>query len=154
MTDLTPQQLDAQKLAEACGATMYERDNAAQALGITLEEIRPGYAHMKMSVRKDMINSLNVCHGGMIFLLADTAFGYACNSHNQVTMALGCSIDYVNPAHLGDELIAIAVECSLSDRTGVYDITVTNQDSDVIAHFRGRSYRTTGEVIRSLEIEL
>jgi acyl-CoA thioesterase len=154
MTDAMPQEIDAQKLAEACGAAMYERDYAAQALGITLAEIRPGYARMQMTVRKDMVNGHDIGHGGMIFALADTAFAYACNSRNLVTVASGCSIDFVNPARLGDELTAIGVERSLSGRTGVYDITVTNQTGAVIAHFRGRSYRIQGEVIPGLEIEL
>lgn len=154
MAEPSPQQLDAQKLAEACGSAMYERDYAAQALGITLEEIRPGYARMKMRVRKDMVNGHDICHGGMTFTLADTTFAYACNSRNQVTVASAASIDFVGPARLADELTAVGVERSLSGRTGVYDITVTDQQGGLIAHFRGRSYRIAGEVIRPLEIEL
>jgi acyl-CoA thioesterase len=145
---------EAQRLAEACGAAMYDRDYAAQALGIHLAEIRPGYACMKMRVRKDMVNGHDICHGGMTFALADTAFAYACNSRNQVTVASGCTIDYVTPSHLHDELTAVGIERSLSGRVGIYDVTVSNQKGEVIAHFRGRSYRITGEVIQSLEIEL
>lgn len=144
----------AQKLADACGAAMYERDYAAQMLGIVLDEINAGYARMSMSVRKDMVNGHDICHGGITFTLADTAFAYSCNSRNLVTVASGCSIEFSSPARLADRLTAVAEERSLSGRTGIYDITVTNQDGVVIAYFRGRSYRIQGQVVPGLEIEL
>jgi acyl-CoA thioesterase len=140
-----------QSIAEACGAAMHERDYAAQALEIRLTAIRPGHARMTMTVRKDMVNGHDICHGGMIFTLADTAFAYACNTRNHVTVASGCMIDFVAPARLGDVLTAEAEERSLSGRTGVYDITVTNQRRDLIALFRGNSYRIKGHVIPGTE---
>ena len=140
-----------QSIAEACSAAMHERDYAAQALGIQLTAIRPGHARMTMTVRKDMVNGHDICHGGMIFTLADTAFAYACNSRNHVTVASGCMIDFVAPARLDDVLTAEAEERSLSGRTGVYDITVTNQRRELIALFRGNSYRIKGHVIPSSE---
>lgn len=137
---------DPQALAELAGKTMYERDPASRALGMTLDEIRPGYARMSMPVRADMLNGHATCHGGYIFMLADSAFAFACNSHNFVTVGAGCSIDYLSPGREGDLLTAEAVEQALSGKTGVYDIVVTNQDGRKIALFRGKSHRVSGHV--------
>jgi acyl-CoA thioesterase len=138
--------MDAQALAELAGKTMYERDPATQSLGIALAEIRPGYARMTMTVRPDMLNGHQSCHGGYIFLLADSAFAFACNSHNFVTVGAGCTIDYVAPGRAGDVLSAEGVEQAIAGKTGVYDITVRNQDNKVIALFRGKSHRVAGLV--------
>jgi acyl-CoA thioesterase len=135
-----------QALAELAGKTMYERDPASQALGMTLDEIRPGYARMSMPVRSDMLNGHCTCHGGYIFMLADSAFAFACNSHNYNTVGAGCSIDYLAPSQEGDVLNAEAVEQALLGKTGVYDITVTNQEGRKIALFRGKSHRVSGHV--------
>jgi acyl-CoA thioesterase len=135
-----------QALAELAGKTMYERDPASQALGMLLIEIRPGYARMSMPVRSDMINGHGTCHGGYIFMLADSAFAFACNSHNFNTVGAGCSIDYVAPAREGDLLTAEALEQALLGKTGIYDITVTNQDGRKIALVRGKSHRVAGHV--------
>ncbi len=137
---------DPQALAELAGKTMYERDPASQALGMTLDEIRPGYARMSMPVRTDMLNGHRTCHGGYIFMLADSAFAFACNSHNFNTVGAGCSIDYLAPARDGDLLTAVAVEQALAGKTGVYDIVVTNQEGRTIALFRGKSHRVGGMV--------
>ena len=137
---------DAQTLAELAGKTMYERDQATQALGMTLDEIRPGYARMSMPVRADMLNGHATCHGGYIFMLADSAFAFACNSHNFNTVGAGCSIDFLAPGRAGDMLAAEAVEQALAGKTGVYDVTVTNQDGSTIALFRGKSHRVGGMV--------
>lgn len=137
----------AQALAERAGRAMYERDPASQTLGMALDEIRPGYARMSMTVRPDMLNGHATCHGGFIFSLADSAFAFACNSHNQVTVGAGCSIDYLAPGREGDRLIAEAVEVSLSGKTGIYDIKVSNQEGRTIALFRGKSHRVTGHVV-------
>ncbi len=153
MTESSSPQFTPQQIAEACGAAMYERDYAAQMLGIVLEEIRPGYAKMSMTVRKDMVNGHDICHGGMIFSLADTAFAYSCNSRNRVTVASACTIDFVGAARLGDTLSALAQERSLNRRTGIYDITVTTQKNALVAHFRGRSHRIRGDVVPELENE-
>jgi acyl-CoA thioesterase len=137
---------NSQALAELAGKTMYERDPASQALGMLLDEIRPGYARMSMPVRRDMINGHGTCHGGYIFMLADSAFAFACNSYNLNTVGAGCSIDYVAPAREGDLLTAEATEQALLGKTGIYDITVTNQEGRKIALFRGKSHRVAGHV--------
>jgi acyl-CoA thioesterase len=138
--------VEPQALAELAGKTMYERDPASQALGMTLDEIRPGYARMSMRVRGDMLNGHATCHGGYIFMLADSAFAFACNSHNFNTVGAGCSIDYLAPGREGDVLVAEAVEQALQGKTGVYDIKVTNQDGRTVALFRGKSHRVSGMV--------
>jgi acyl-CoA thioesterase len=140
-------QSDPQALARLAGKTMYERDPASQRLGMTLDEIRPGYARMSMRVREDMLNGHGTCHGGYIFMLADSAFAFACNSHNFNTVGAGCSIDYLSPGRAGDVLTAEAVEQALSGKTGVYDIVVTNQEGRKVALFRGKSHRVNGVVV-------
>ena len=143
---LTP--AEAQAMAEATAEAMWARDRAAQALGIKIVRVAPGAALLTMAVRPDMVNGHHICHGGMIFSLADTAFAYACNSHNHTTVAAGCAIEFVAPAHEGDLLTALAEERALAGRTGTYDITVTNQHGSIVALFRGKSYRIKGTVIR------
>ena len=138
---------DPQRLAELAGKTMYERDPASQALGMTLDVIRPGYARMRMRVREDMLNGHGTCHGGYIFMLADSAFAFACNSHNFNTVGAGCTIDYLAPGRAGDVLVAEAVEQALSGKTGVYDVVVTDQDGRKVALFRGKSHRVAGHVV-------
>ena len=138
---------DPQALAELTAQTMYANDPASQALGAHIVSVAPGQASMSMSVRADMLNGHKTCHGGFIFALADSTFAFACNSRNAVTVAAGCSIDYLAPAFEGDLLTAHAAEYSLSGRTGVYDVDVTNQDGKRIAVFRGRSYRIKGQVV-------
>ena len=137
---------DAQMLAELAGRTMFERDPASQALGMLLAEIRPGYARMTMTVRADMLNGHATCHGGYIFMLADSAFAFACNSHNLSTVGAGCTIDYLAPGRAGDVLVAEATEQALQGKTGVYDVTVKTADGRTIALFRGKSHRISGTV--------
>jgi acyl-CoA thioesterase len=103
-----------------------------------------------MPVRPDMLNGHDMCHGGFMFLLADSAFAFACNSYNQNTVASACHIDFLAPARLGDVLEAEAIERSRSGRTGVYDITVRIRGGKTVALFRGKSYRIEGEVIEGL----
>lgn len=146
---LTP--AEAQALAEATAAAMWERDRAAQALGMTIVRVAPGRALLTMQVRSDMVNGHHICHGGMIFSLADTAFAYSCNSYNRNTVASACNIDFLSPAKEGEMLEAEAVEQSLSGRTGVYDITVRTAQGRTVALFRGKSYRINGEVIAGLQ---
>ncbi|QJE00542.1 hydroxyphenylacetyl-CoA thioesterase PaaI [Massilia forsythiae] len=136
-----------QRLAELAGKTMYERDPASRALGMTLDAIRPGYARMSMPVRADMLNGHGSCHGGYIFMLADSAFAFACNSHNANTVGAGCSIDYLAPGREGDLLSAEAVEQALAGKTGVYDVTVRNGEGRAIALFRGKSHRVAGTLV-------
>lgn len=139
---MTPEQL-----ASACSAEMHKTDYAAQGMGIRIEETRPGYARLSMTVRKDMLNGHGMCHGGFIFALSDTAFAHACNSYNRVTVASGCSIEYVAPGFLDDTLTAVAQERQRKGRTGVYDITVYNQNNEELAFFRGKSYQIKGTLL-------
>lgn len=126
---------------------LYTRDTATRALGIRLVAVSPGRVSVAMTVRADMLNGHRICHGGMVFALADSAFAFACNSHGEVTVAAGVSIEFLAPAHEGDELLAEAVELQRSaQRTGFYDITVTNQHGERIALFRGRSHRIGGRI--------
>ncbi len=141
----------AQSLAEATAAAMWTRDRAAQALGMRIDAVRPGYARLTMTVRPDMVNGHHICHGGMIFSLADTAFAYACNSYNKNTVASACHIDFLAPGKEGETLEAEAIEQSQSGRTGVYDVTVRSASGRTIALFRGKSYRISGEVIAGLQ---
>ena len=138
---------EAQALAERVAAQMYARDSATRELGMKLVSVRPGQAELVMPVRTDMLNGHAICHGGFIFTLADSAFAYACNSYNLMTVASGCAIEFVAPAHKGDVLTAIARERSVTGRTGVYDIEVTNQRGETVAYFRGKSYRIKGHVV-------
>jgi acyl-CoA thioesterase len=145
------QDTPAQTLADAVAAAMWPRDQTALALGMALVRIQPGYALLRMPVRADMLNGHQMCHGGMLFTLADSAFAYACNSYNKNTVASACHIDFVAPAKAGDVLEAEAVERSLSGRTGVYDVTLRQRDGKIVALFRGKSYRIDGEVIAGLQ---
>ena len=138
---------EAQSLAEHVVERMFANDRASQSLGMAISEIRPGGAKLTMTVRSDMVNGHAICHGGFIFALADSAFAFACNSYNFNTVAQGCSIEYLAPARQNDVLTAVAQERSLSGRTGVYDIEVTNQRGETIALFRGKSYRIKGHII-------
>lgn len=138
---------DPQALAEATARVMFERDAASQALGMQVVAVGAGYAKLTMPVRSDMLNGHKTCHGGFIFALADSAFAFSCNSHNLNTVAAGCSIDYLRPGREGDVLTAEAVEQSRSSKTGVYDVTVTNQDGVRVALFRGKSHQIKGEVL-------
>ena len=138
---------DAQALAERVGARMFADDRASAALGMRVTSIAPGRAEMTMTVRDDMLNGHRICHGGFIFLLADSTFAFACNSYNRNTVAQGCSIDYLAPVHEGDVLHAIGVERSRTGRTGVYDIEVRDQHGKTVALFRGKSYRIDGHIV-------
>jgi acyl-CoA thioesterase len=135
-----------QQVADA----MHARDHAALALDIKIVAVNLGSATVSMAVRQDMVNGHDICHGGYMALLCDTAFAYACNSYNFNTVASGFSIEILAPAKLGDTLVAIAVEQAQRGRQGVYDIKLTNQSGDIIALFRGKSARIAGEVIQTI----
>lgn len=139
---ITPQQL-AERAAEA----LFAGDKASQSLGIRIVEVRPGYAKLSMLVRSDMVNGHRICHGGLVFTLADSSFAFACNSYNESTVAAAASIDFLTPSYEGDELTAVAAEVWRSRRNGIYEITVTNQKGARIALFRGRSARIEGHVV-------
>ncbi len=133
--------LDPQTVAERVGSGMFAEDAASQALGMQVEAMAPGYAKLSMRVRADMLNGFKICHGGFITTLADSAFAFACNSANKLTVAAAIAVDFVAPAREGDRLTAEARELSLAGRTGLYDVTVVNQRGDTIALLRGRSHR-------------
>ena len=135
------------ELAQACAESMYARDNAAHGLGIRIESAGPGQSRVTMPVLGHMLNGHAVCHGGFIFALADTAFAYACNSRNAVNLAQGCSIDFISPAREGDVLTATAEQHHQFSRTGLYDVTVARASGEVVARFRGRSYRVRGIIL-------
>ncbi len=139
--------MTSQEIAEAVLAGMWANDRASKALGMDVLHIGPGSATVAMTVREDMINGFDICHGGLLSTLADSCFAFACNSYNEMTVASGFSLDIVAPARLGDRLKAVAKEVSLAGRTGVYDITITNQADALIAVFRGRSYRIKGKPV-------
>lgn len=136
-----------QHLAERTAAAMWERDSASNALGMRLVGVAPGRAELAMKVRGDMVNGHAICHGGLVFTLADSAFAYACNSYNAVTVANDCAIEFLAPAREGDVLTAVAQEQAQVGRNGVYDIAVRNQDGTLIAVFRGKSTRIKGHVV-------
>lgn len=137
----------AQTLAERVRDAMWARDRASKALGMAIVDVGPGSAVLTMTVREDMLNGLDVCHGGLIATLADSAFAYACNACNVATVASGFDVNLLAPARLGDVLSARASEVSRSGRTGVYDIEVHNQQGQRIAVFRGRSYAMKGQAV-------
>jgi acyl-CoA thioesterase len=126
-------------------AELIERDDrASRSLGIALEEIRPGYARLAMVVAEHMLNAQDVCHGGLVFALADSSFGYACNTHNQRALAANCAIEFLAPAHAGDRLTAEATEVTRAGRSSVYDVRVTDQHRRTIALFRGKAVSVKG----------
>lgn len=139
--------VDTLALAKAAAEVMWREDNASKWLGMKIEEVRPGYARLSMTVTANMVNGHNLCHGGLIFTLADSTFAFACNSHNQRAVAAGCAIEFLAPAFLGDVLTAEGVEQALRGRTGVYDMKVTNQKSELIAVFRGKSATIKGLLV-------
>jgi acyl-CoA thioesterase len=134
-------------LAERSAQALFANDHASRSLGIGIEAVGPGFARLRMTVRADMLNGHGTCHGGMVFALADSAFAAACNTHNAVTVAAAAAIDFLAPAHLGDELTAEAREQWRSKRSGIYEIRVVNQRGEPIALFRGRSHRVGGEIV-------
>lgn len=150
---MTTDTLTPQQVADHVREHMFARDRAAQHLGMQITAMGPGTATLTMSVRPEMLNGFDICHGGYITTLADTAFAYACNSYNELTVASGLSVDFVAPGRGGDVLTAAGKEVSLTGRTGVYDVTVSNQRGEVVAVFRGRSYRMKGKPAVPLQAE-
>ncbi|MRI33621.1 phenylacetic acid degradation protein PaaD [Endozoicomonas sp. OPT23] len=138
---------DARRLAEQCAETMFAEDLVSQNLGMKIEQVSPGCSVVVMEVRQDMVNGHDTCHGGMIFSLADSAFAFACNSFNEVAVAAHCSIDFIRPAFRGDLLTAKASVVYQGKRTGIYEISVFNQDDKLIARFQGNSARLNKPVV-------
>lgn len=134
------------EIAQRCAASMWNKDKASQALGIEVSVAAVGAATASMTVRDDMVNGFDVCHGGLVFALADTAFAFACNAYDEQTVAASCQIEFLRPAILGDELLATASEDHRGRKTGYYTVKVHNQDDELVALFRGRS-GSKGKVI-------
>ncbi|WP_347876711.1 hydroxyphenylacetyl-CoA thioesterase PaaI [Actinomadura sp. 7K534] len=131
---------DAAEVARRCAETMYAKDKVAQDLAMQISEISPGRARLRMTIGDTMVNGHGIAHGGYVFLLADSGFAYACNSHDAVTVAASADVVFVAPARTGDVLEAAAVERTRYGRSGIYDVTVRRvSDGEVIAEFRGGS---------------
>lgn len=139
--------LNTQQIAQACIDTMWAGDRASQSMGMTIVAVEPDTAIVSMVVTADMVNGHNTCHGGFIFTLADSAFAFACNSQNLIAVASGARIEFVAPAFLGDTLFAKACVVSQGKRSGVYDVTVRNQNDKIVALFRGNSARIGGALV-------
>ena len=137
--------MTAQQIADAVGEQMFARDRASQAMGMRIVAISEGAAFLEMTVRDDMLNGFDICHGGFITTLADSAFAFACNSSGEMTVAAGLTVDLLAPARAGDVLTARAFEVLQQGRTGLYDIAVTNQRGEQVALVRGRAHRIKGQ---------
>ena len=137
----------AQQIAERTREVLWRDDFASQALGMEFLELRPGYAKLAIVVRRDMLNGFGLCHGGLLTTFGDTAMAFASNSHNEMAVATHIAIDFVAPARLDDRLIAEAREVARTKRTGVYDMTVTNQHGSLVAMLRGRVQRIPGKAV-------
>ena len=136
----------AQRLAEACAEAMWAEDRASQGLGMAVERVAPGEAVLSMTIREDMTNGHGICHGGFIFTLADSAFAFACNTHDQRTVAQHCAVTFLRPGRCGERITAHAVERSREGRSGIYDVTVRRTaDRAVVAEFRGKSRTITSD---------
>ena len=141
-------EMDARELSRRVGEAMWATDTASKdTLGMELLACEPGRAVLRMEVKELHLNGHRICHGGFIFTLADSTFAFACNSHNQVTVAAGCSIEFLQPGQLGDVLTCEGVEQVLQGRHGIYDMTVRNQRGEVVALFRGKSTSIKGTVL-------
>ena len=145
---------DKDQLAHAVCEGIYPRDKAAQSLGVEILEAANGHATARMTVREDMLNFHGTCHGGFLYALAGSVFAYVINSDNRAAVVQSGSISYTRPAHLGDVLTAFAKVVSLTGRTGIYDVEITNQNGEVVALFRGQSRKVKGESVPGLNARL
>jgi acyl-CoA thioesterase len=136
-----------QQLAQRTADFLFAHDQMSRSLGMKIVHVAAGRASLSMVVRADMLNGHGSCHGGVLFSLADTAFAFACNTYNALTVAAGATIDFLLPAKQGDELTAVATELWRSRRSGVYDVTVINQRQECVALFRGRSHQLDAKVL-------
>lgn len=147
MQDRMASETDRQRTAERAVEALWRGDAASRGLGMIIESCGPGRATVTMRVRSDMVNGHRICHGGLIFALADSAFAFACNSYGDNTVAAGASIDFLAPGREGDVLRAVATERWRAGRSGLYEIEVRNQRDEMVALFRGRSHRVAGRLI-------
>jgi|TARA_R110002095_G_scaffold66216_2_gene56069 acyl-CoA thioesterase len=134
-------------LARRCAEAMFARDEASRALGIELLEIAPGHAVMQMSIKPWMANGDGICHGGLLFSLADSTMAFASNSRNEVYVAVSTSIEFLSPGRMGETVRATATEAHRAGRTATYNVAVTDSSGAPIAQFLGRTYRVSGNVI-------
>ena len=140
-------QPDKDKLAKEVVAHMMENDRFSQWLGIELLEIREGYSRIRMTIRPEMVNGFGIIHGGIAFSLADSAFAFACNNRNRLSVALDTSINFIKPVHTADILTAEARELHNGKSTGLYHINIHNQHDHLVAQFKGLCYRTDKSLI-------
>ena len=140
-------------LARACADAMWKEDDASKGLGMEIVEVREGRATLAMTVKPHMVNGQRIAHGGFVFLLADSAFAFACNSHNERAVAAQCDISFIKPGKLGDRLVAVAQEISRSGRSGICDVRVSVEDV-VIAEFRGHSRTIGGDWLQASETDI
>lgn len=145
--------MDAQETARACADAMWAEDRASKGLGMEIVSVEPGKAVLTMTVREDMVNGHAICHGGFMFLLADSAFAFSCNTYNQRTVAQTCTISFLKPVKLGDRLTATAAERWREGRSGIYDITVTDQAGTTVAEFRGQSRTIAGRLLEGTDAQ-
>jgi acyl-CoA thioesterase len=138
------------QLANSVVSHMMENDFFSQWLGIEVLEIKEGYSRIKMTVRNEMVNGFGIVHGGIPFSLADSAFAFACNNRNNLSVALDTSINFIKPVHIGDVLTAEATEIHNGKSTGLYHITITNQKAHTVALFKGLCFRTNKELVDKL----
>jgi acyl-CoA thioesterase len=143
--------MDPDEKAVRCGEVMSRGDDAARELGIRLKEIRPGQAVMDMEITASMANGNDVCHGGLLFTLADTAMAFASNSRDECYVAVSASIEFLAPAHLGDRITALATEEHRAGRTATYSVAVTDAAGERVAQLLGRTYRVSGSLIEDEE---
>lgn len=136
--------MDPQALAEACAKAMWTNDRASQALGMSLDKVAPGEATISMTVTAAMCNGLSSCHGGYLFMLADSAFAFACNTHNQYAVAQHAAITFIAPAYADERLTARAREVGREGRGGIYDVSIANSAGKIVAEFRGHSRTVMG----------
>jgi len=138
--------LSNQERADKSAAAMWENDNASKFIGMVIDAVSEGRATLSMQIETHHTNGHGICHGGYIFTLADSAFAFACNSRNQNTVAQNCTISFLAPGRLGDRLTATAEEIHLAGRSGIYDVSIVNQDKIKIAEFRGLSRSIKGQL--------
>ncbi|HVZ25391.1 MAG TPA: hydroxyphenylacetyl-CoA thioesterase PaaI [Sediminibacterium sp.] len=134
--------------ARAVVAYMMQEDRFSQWLGIEILEVREGYSRIRMQVRPEMVNGFGIAHGGIAFSLADSAFAFACNNRNNLSVALDTAIQFIKPVQTGDMLTAEATEAHNGRSTGLYLISITNQTNETVAHFKGTCFRTGKPLVK------
>jgi acyl-CoA thioesterase len=139
--DIIPDASDALRVAQTSVQSLFHTDRASQGLGLEIIDVAPGRVRIVMTVRPDMVNGHGMCHGGLIFAFADSAFAFACNSHGEPMVAAGASIEFLAPTPSGERVTATATEVTRSARGGIYDVCVTKASGETVAHFRGRCSR-------------